>query len=318
MFRDTATVAQANAALQASGATIVGGLPSEGLLLVRVPDGPDFANVEAAWQTLLADSSVEAASLITRPTLNAVPAPPESGIVSTYGWSWETAPTGANWNLEASRVPQAWNLLEAIRRRNGGIGTGVGVIDEGFLVHSDLLRMSIEPLCMTIGGTTSCLARSVSDHGNHVVGIIGASYNNPAGPLQPGRSLGVSGVDPEVAIHAMTWGYGFGFIPQPWEVIDRTLAAKESGAFADLRVINMSWGTPALGGASRYSLAPLLGDYARHFAERAAKLGVTLVAAAGNEPFPAEIQMPFAWAANHWTSSLPNPIIVVEEVNQTL
>src|SRR5258708_2414092 len=127
-FKSTATVSQANAALQAAQVSIIGGLPMLSILLVAAADTPDFSGLDAAIQSLRADPSVEFAARSLELTLSEVPRAAESGISaprpSGLNWTWSvtSAPTsgpfgdGGNWGLEASRFPQAWHLLETVRR----------------------------------------------------------------------------------------------------------------------------------------------------------------------------------------------------------
>jgi PKD repeat protein len=102
------------------------------------------------------------------------------------------------------------------------------------------------------------------------------------------------------------------------QVWDLLLGEKEAGRLGDLRVVNFSIRHVA---ADSFMRGPMQIEHAnrafRDVAERAARNGVMIVQAAGNEALPAVNQASFAWAVANWTSSLPNPVIVVEAIGNT-
>jgi len=119
---------------------------------------------------------------------------------------------GGAWGLKASRFPQAWNLLETLRRKNTAVDTVV--IDHGFQFgHADLTMRPLT-LCTTV--LHKCTSGGDHDHGNHVAGIIGASYDNAAAD---GRSRGVSGANPV----AHTFGVPVAFDASPTGLIETSV-----------------------------------------------------------------------------------------------
>ena len=130
----------------------------------------DFGNLLAALAVLRANPKVNGASLevhmdseadVTQPT----PTDPGAGVdglgTGSMSYSWddvrnaakEPIGTGGNWGLEASRFPQAWNLLDSIIE-TGGAGYGPSGpqtvdLDGGFdLTHPDLKNVTlIDDLC---------------------------------------------------------------------------------------------------------------------------------------------------------------------------
>ncbi|MEX1253326.1 MAG: flexitail domain-containing putative surface protein [Dehalococcoidia bacterium] len=245
-FTSTATVGDANDALADAGVIVVGGLPDLGMVLVQAPDTPDFSGLDAALGVLQAHPAVEFAAPDLQTETTALPQIAESAVETFAGqpWTWSTvaAGTGGNWGLEASRFPQAWNLLEAVERKNNDIRTGI--VDGGFQAHTDLTNLQIETLCRTVALVSSiCTVTQASDHGNHVAGTIGAVYDDPA-PAEPGRSLGVSGANPVAKMHGVTNKRTEGVIANMFarelEVWELLLDAAESGAIPNLRVVNFS------------------------------------------------------------------------------
>jgi plastocyanin len=194
---ESATVGDVNAALAAADAEIVGGLPALGMLLLSVPEetGPlgRFTALDEALRSLRASGAFSFASMSTVMTPDAVPRRAESLVEDKAGnWGWD-AEGIANWGLRNARFPQAWNLRESIGAR-GPQSVLTGVLDAGFEEHPDLGMQVLENLCPPGEPCVSRPARADS-HGNHVSGIIGARWDNPA-PGEPGRSAGVSGGNP--------------------------------------------------------------------------------------------------------------------------
>ncbi|MCL4534081.1 MAG: PKD domain-containing protein, partial [Bacteroidetes bacterium] len=333
-FTSTATVAQANAALTAAGVVIIGGQPKTGILLVAAPDSADFTALEAARASLRANPAVSSAAMDLEETLAALPRPAEAMLAlggpiggDPFQWTWESttttagAPTGAggNWGLEASRFPQAWNLLETIVRKNNSVETGI--IDGGFeQSHPDLQgRLTVDPLCTDyLISSDRCTGNNLNDHGTHVAGIIGATYDNPAAdPTEAGHSLGVSGGNPVARMVGAPKNFGGEKVTTDSiiAIFGLMLDAKENGKIPNLRVINFSsaqdWKSAQVDAwKARYNKATCgpndnddgsgtewctpnnldkwleqfadVGDDYRAVAERAADLDVMLVQSAGN------------------------------------
>jgi subtilisin family serine protease len=174
-FESDVTVGQANDLLTQIDAEIVGGLPgvegeAEGILMLRVPT-ETHADMIALLETLRQDDRVMHAVQDALLETNEIPQP-NGGTPA--GWTWESTPDGGNFGLELTRVPQMWNLNGAIRKAGGA--TVTGVLDVGFAdTHEDLTYDENQ----TPGNPAT--------HGTHVVGTIGADYDN---------GVGVDGVNP--------------------------------------------------------------------------------------------------------------------------
>lgn len=176
MLAPVATVADANRLLAAIDATIVGGIPgageAPGIMFVRVPTR-SHAELDAVLAALRADPLVRVAT----PDIGLGVATTSVDGPSVYGnWTWQVAPAGPNWHLEASRVPQLWNFNNALAKT--ARRTITGVIDNGFGDHDDL----------TIAFDLSTVP--ARRHGTHIAGIIAAHANTAA------RAVGVEGVTP--------------------------------------------------------------------------------------------------------------------------
>ncbi len=139
-FTDAATIDQANAALDAAGVMIVGGIADFGIVLVTLTTPPatgDFGPLDAALDSLRSDPAIEFAALDMdrRSTRFRHPSASPSATTSRGLGAADGTETGLgmgyNWDLEADRFPQAWNLKEAIERTNPSVRTVVA--DSGFV-----------------------------------------------------------------------------------------------------------------------------------------------------------------------------------------
>ena len=114
--------------------------------------------------------------------------------------------SGSNWGLEASRVPFAWDFLEAIQRRGTWTGVQTALIDTGFAPHRDLPNLMIGvpdpgtgtgvPLCrLDPSGAEKCWGNNpitlTEDHGNLSAGALGARSG-----FAGGGHVGITGVNP--------------------------------------------------------------------------------------------------------------------------
>jgi signal peptidase I len=224
-FQLGTTVGEANQLLAAADAKVVGGFPGvegvlPGILFIELPTS-DHAAFGQALSTLEGDSKV----------LRVVPDALLSTNATTNGsggghsdWAWDSPPAGGNWGLEVSRVPQMWNLLDAVKKAGGFNWTGViewGADD----AHEDLLFNKV--------GVVDSDA-----HGTHVAGIIGAKFDN---------ERGIDGVNPRTRLLVKT--PVFGTVPgSELEALAsygeslRSAVISLSLAYPEVRVINLSLG----------------------------------------------------------------------------
>jgi hypothetical protein len=174
-FDSETPVGEANAVLEQIDARIIGGIPGvadvPGILFLRVPTR-SHEQMIALLAQLRQDPRVRQVVQDVLLGEDAIPRP-NGGVPAT--WTWEVRPTGGNWGLELLRVPQMWGLNAAVHKL-GGTPPLTGVLDTGFARnHPDLHFFS---------NRTPALE---GDHGTHVAGIIGATFDN---------GVGVDGVNP--------------------------------------------------------------------------------------------------------------------------
>jgi plastocyanin len=217
-FNPSATVAQANAALAAAGVSVVGGFRTFGIVVgeVAASDVPaDVAPLEAALASLRSDPAIAAASMdITLDVTADVPRPvaPQPVAAEPYDWDggWDDTvdqptATGGNWGLEASRFPQAWNLLDPIGAAGAPGPVDVAVLDAGFAPHPDTLAtVQLERYCAA-GGTPCTENRAITDdlvnHGLAVSAIVGAEWDR--GAPSSATSEGTVGGAPNAEVHGV-------------------------------------------------------------------------------------------------------------------
>ncbi|MCB0961069.1 MAG: cadherin-like domain-containing protein [Acidimicrobiales bacterium] len=162
-FRDSATVAEANRALAAANARLAGRTPNTPILMVTIPDPGDgtFDDLHAALDALRSSPGVLAAALDPLGDSADLPGPLPATVVSGgFNWVGYPTPAGApsgSYGVEQARFPQAWNLLDAIRKA-GSSKVDIGVVDTGYdLAHPELApaaggskRIDFLPNCLGI------------------------------------------------------------------------------------------------------------------------------------------------------------------------
>jgi subtilisin family serine protease len=222
--------------------------------------------------------------------------------------------TDGNWGLEAIRVPQLWNLNDFVRRAGHWQKFFVGILDAGFEDrdgdgiddHPDL--KNLKTVMLSEDGKPKPGAVT-NYHGQHVAGIIGATFNN---------RLGIDGVNPFARMIGISPK-----IPQgqdwraSWGTLIETLAELLKH-FPNIRVVNvsMSYNWPV---NTRLKVNPNLDGEAQKLVighgllmRRLAALypNVLFVAAAGNDSpkrfnYPTEIHAQWASPLN-WAALAPD------------
>ena len=339
---------------------IPGGLPGLYILRLRGPQVVVGPNQNAFTQKTLLDLRrepiVQSAAVDTTLSTRSVPRAATTSINSgdiSYVWSWKstkatvnglTSSTPAkladgNWGLKAIRMPPVWTIIQNYRAANpNAVRPKVAVFDTGFANHDDLSFNAIRnPLNASppTAATVSVFRTCESGHGNHVAGIIGATFGN---------GLGIDGIVPQAKIDAIV-----SLTPESL-IEDPTLSSStadtrimlfgnvlpviysylyDSSASTDLRVVNLSLGynIPYEGDPNSIpGLAQNIANQAVMFAGLARQFEKTVlfVAAAGNDsegrttPLDAKWSSPIVWAATELklaTGPLKN-IIVVDASNR--
>jgi hypothetical protein len=171
-FVDTATIPQIKRKLADHRLTIRSGIPEISLFVVELeslafptPQISRVLRLKRVIRALARDPLV--VSAVQHGTLGTATVPPP--VASSAGhscWDWYDAACVGIAGAKRIRFPQAWNFNDAIRRRpDTNRQVTVAVLDEGFQEHEDL---SITQVCET----------SQALHGNHVAGILGATFDD--------------------------------------------------------------------------------------------------------------------------------------------
>ncbi len=233
-FTDDATVEQADDALGTDW-VIVGGLPLTRLVYIE-RRSPSTVFPTSQITSLRAKPGIEFVSFLFPIETSALP--PSSSEVAPILPTWEDPSIaqdgfGLNYNMELSRLPQAWNLLDALRRDGATGRSTTVVVDSAFEDHDDLGRLAIVRVCGADGRTcTTPNASSIpNDHGNHVAGIIGADQDE----------WGVNGVDPFSRLFGLPWTFDDGErsdLDLAMELLAREIA--DGTTFGVPDVINLS------------------------------------------------------------------------------
>lgn len=333
------------ALLERARVTIVGGVPEIGLLVVRVaPEAPSvpligknapFVNLRNddttrllhAANLLHGDKYVVAVSPDTFLSASRIPVPAnpackgKNGLGNELEWSWDhNCANDGNHGVKAARFPQAWNLIGDSSEIK--ILPKVGVLDLGFFKHADL---SFQIHGVNQGGGTG----TGPNHGTHVLGTIGARFNNGSG---------IDGCLPAahfIACPVPTALDPQGDIPATYRSISHVIASFFDliRKHDDLKVVNISlaynwhkFGINPNANETAQELVKSQGVYVRSLADYARERGVIIVSAAGNDcgganfkDIDAQWASPFNWAAfNPGPEGQPpaSNIIVVESLDR--
>jgi subtilisin family serine protease len=243
----------------------------------------------------------------------------------TFVWDWTDGPNSpaahrrdGNWGQKAIRLPAAWNFNRTIERARPNAKVKVAVIDAGFAPHEDLKYevaggVQIQP----------------GDHGNHVTGIIAATFGNRLG-VDGGCPYAQAIVSPIIHKKPLHRTYSIRDA-ELYGAITDTLEGLIT-SYPDLRVVNIGLG---YNWTSNFRVDPerrleaqeivrTAGERARRVAEIAAKKGILLVCAAGNDSSAtnkteAYWGSPLNWAAMNpgGNSSAAWNILVVESTGRS-
>ena len=240
LLKTNITVGELNALLAEEGASIIGSEPEDAtisgaMLMVRFPTASVSELLELT-ERLGTDARVELAvpDVVAGP--NAIPYAGRPSVMWIHAscseipevpgfsiWKWDPAddPQGGNWAWEYARVPQMWNLNEALRNTLRGSSYTV-VFDGGSPPHQDVVFA--EP-----GGVGPD-----PNHGLHVAGIIGATYDN---------RLGIEGINPFVTLlaHSVSKLPRRGtFTTTGWHLVQGTRELIQRFPYA--RIVTMGYG----------------------------------------------------------------------------
>ena len=222
IFMPNVTIGEANALIAELEAEIIGAFPGRpdaqqyklgGLrVYLRVPERSN-----KQLRSLTFDLSELSSIFVANPinidfTLNTIPKPSDED-----SWDWEVPEQGGNWGIEVSRIPTMWNLNALAYSE--GISTLTIAGERRFAPHLDLEVIDLTFWNFNIGG---------HDHGNHVLGIMGAKYNN---------EIGIDGINPFISL---------GFIPAQAAIseVSFTDVITNKKDPQDIKVINYSIGIP--------------------------------------------------------------------------
>jgi subtilisin family serine protease len=348
LFKPDATKPQIEALLQKYRLTIESGTPEIHLLVVSIGsqtpavmterEGP-AANQPQADIVALRNTSkaLRSEPIVATAALNAPIGPTsvpissagkgrDSGTGTLFFWDWREGtgmPSAANldgnYGQKMARFPAAWNFKNAV------IGKGVarekihvGILDAGFQAHDDL-SFDVSPVTPL----------GISDHGNHVAGIIAARSDN---------KIGVSGATPFARTTVCTARNvtQTNQIPAIVAVISDVVASLTEFMLKtpDLKVINISLGYNWVPNLQRNPNTDAeLQDYVKThgaimgaLASLAAQRGIIIVSAAGNDTvagsFP-DIQAQWGSPLNYAAMNVgingkkAENVIVVESIGRT-
>jgi hypothetical protein len=272
----------------------------------------------------------------------------------TYNWLWgklvsrpldsgSSQTLDGNWGLKAIRMPPVWTIIHRNRAAKSKlVRPKLAIIDTGFSKHDDLvfnlLSRPNHPITEELISRFSSTCNTA--HGNHVLGIVGATFNN---------GIGIDGIIPNAIIDAVPWKdslvgdsdptaeHAFSRTVLSSEVLStltRYLAAKTDKSPL---VVNLSNGTnfrahavaegdnpEKIPGAKDHLIA-LASVYASNFSEWDLEDSVLFVIAAGNDsaglfkPLDAKWSHPLAWLASGELPvdiKRPKNILVVEAVDR--
>lgn len=245
-FHATATAEQRQAALDAVGGTVLGGMRlgggADGVYYVAIAAGRE----EGAAPVLRAIAALKASPDVRYAIVDDLDGPAATWLAPRDGAafaSWRLHPDsagGENWGAEAIAAPLAWGCA------TGDMSVGVAVVDEGFVATADLAPNIAHDAQLDVSTRT--------DHGTRVASVVGAAGDNGAG---------ITGVMWRARLGMFDVARAAGAPSPAW----RTAFAVRDAARAGYRVINVS---AALDWRAQFGRLPAntLGDSAKADAAR--------------------------------------------------
>jgi hypothetical protein len=187
LIKSGTTVEQLNSFLARAGAAIVACQPRDtglgnGLLMLRFPTSNASALYERI-KTVRGEGIVAAAAPDVVLGLALVPDDEHAASAGLTKWKWNNGlfgATGGNWGWEQARVPQMWNVKTALEKR-GVSPVPTCILDVNFAVHQDLRFPASLPKGDFVVPSQIGQVTDDDHHGNHVSGIVGATYGNDRG-----------------------------------------------------------------------------------------------------------------------------------------
>ena len=240
-FQAAATVADANRLLAAIDGTISGTVGDTGIVRVVIPDRADrsFADLEAALAALRADPAVAYAARDTLGQPATIPTdnlPPE---LTDVNFAFKPYPPSTSagagaFGLTQARFPQAWNLLDAIKRKRSPVDTVI--LDNGVTTsHPEFAARPNQPprtRTFAVCPGVRCENFEAGDHGTPVAGLAGGT-NVGGNPVA--RLVGVQ--EHSLKTPSASGVTAFQTSTELTALVDEK---RPGGALPDLRVINFS------------------------------------------------------------------------------
>jgi hypothetical protein len=187
----TTTTGQVNTILRAYNLRIEGSDPTLGMLFLRFPERLTLKAYADILMRLSGNPLID--SVVPQVVLyGASLPPPTTSDLLDPPWEWSETPSRGNWNFEAVRFPQVWNLLPWVYRRYSHPWIPVAVVDVAFTQDSDV-SVQFDPV-------DSDNRLTPGWHGTAVAGIIGARWADTSDP----RWTGVDGGIPQEGPNAPT------------------------------------------------------------------------------------------------------------------
>ena len=351
-----------------------GGVPRFGILYLerntqnQIPSAGLLVNLrkEPIVQSAIIDSVVSPRS-VPQTSDTVTDGEGGDGEISTYNWTWTVNRTpvpgsipspapekrqilDGNWGLKLIRMPPVWSVIE--RYRINGIKRPkprIAIVDGGFATHEDLEFTlwdphSSDPIAQPV--TPPLAGTCFTTHGSHVLGIVGAKFNN---------GVGIDGIVPDAQIDALVMKDALlksdpladheasrdVLFTDLFEAVNHYLELLQSQGYfksANPRiVINMSLGGNYIAKPTAENTDPEISESIKSDMEHQARMWASMavfyqdtvlfVVATGNDsedrlkPLDAMFSHPLAWIANNGPMKVqfdrPRNILVVEAIDRS-